>query len=87
MTIKSYTSSFIRRFAISLLLLVAATSAQAQVKKFFSMQKDSISLFRGFAVSFDMVGAGMALFSDYGHYEGALRVNLHDEWFPSTTTR
>ena len=82
MTIKSYMSTFIRRSAISLLLLVAATSAQAQVKKFFSMQKDSISLFRGFAVSFDMVGAGMALFSDYGHYEGALRVNLHDEWFP-----
>ena len=55
MTIKSYMSSFIRRFAISLLLLVTATSAQAQVKKFFSMQKYSISLFRGFAVSFDMV--------------------------------
>lgn len=81
MTIKSYMSYFIRRSAISLLLLVAATSAQAQMK-FFSMQKDSIALFRGFAVSFDMVGAGMMLFSDYGQYEGALRVNLHDEWFP-----
>ena len=20
--------------------------------------------------------------SDYGQYEGALRINLHDEWFP-----
>lgn len=81
MTIKSYMSTFIRRLAISLLLLVVAARAQAQLK-FFSMQKDSIPLFRGFAVSFDMVGAGMLTFSDYGQYEGALRVNLHDEWFP-----
>ena len=81
MTIKSYMSSFIRRLAISLLLLVVATSAQAQLK-FFTLQKDSIPLFRGFAVSFDMVGAGMVMLSDYGQYEAALRVNLHDEWFP-----
>ena len=39
-------------------------------------------MFRGFAVSFDLVGAGMAMFGDRGQYEGALRVNLHDEWFP-----
>lgn len=81
MTIESYMSTYIRRLAISLLLLVVATSAQAQLK-FFTVQKDSIPLFRGFAVSFDMVGAGMLMFSDYGQYEGALRVNLHDEWFP-----
>ena len=42
----------------------------------------SIPVFRGFAVSFDLVGAGMAMFGDRGQYEGALRVNLHDEWFP-----
>ena len=24
----------------------------------------------------------MLMFSDYGQYEAALRVNLHDEWFP-----
>ena len=73
MTIKSYISSFIRRSAISLLLLVVATSAQAQVK-LIADQKDSIALFRGFAISFDMVGAGMATLSDYGQFEGALRV-------------
>ena len=74
-------STFIRRSAISLLLLLAATGGQAQVK-FFSIQKDSIPLFRGFAVSFDLAGAGMLMLSDYGQYEAALRVNLHDEWFP-----
>jgi hypothetical protein len=29
-----------------------------------------------------MAGAGMLMLSDYGQYEAALRVNLHDEWFP-----
>ena len=71
----------IRRGTISLLLLIIATAASAQIK-FFAFQKDSIPVFRGFAVSFDLVGAGLMVFSDNGQYEGALRVNLHDEWFP-----
>ena len=74
-------STSIRRLTISLLLIAMATCTQAQVK-FFSTQKDSIAFFRGFAVSFDMAGAGMLMLSDYGQYEAALRVNLHDEWFP-----
>ena len=81
MTIKSSMSTSIRRLAISLLLIAAATSTQAQMK-FFALQKDSIPIFRGFAVSFDLAGAGMLVLSDYGQYEAALRVNLHDEWFP-----
>lgn len=81
MTIKYSMCASIRRLAISLLLIVAATGTQAQMK-FFTLQKDSIPLFRGFAVSFDLVGAGMLALSDYGQYEAALRVNLHDEWFP-----
>jgi hypothetical protein len=60
---------------------MSATKAEAQMK-FFSLQKDSIPVFRGFAVSFDLVGAAMMQFSDYGQYEGALRINIHDEWFP-----
>ena len=81
MTIRLFISTSIRRLAISLALLLASTTASAQMK-FFTMQKDSVPLFRGFSVSFDLVGAGMLMFSDYGQYEGALRVNLHDEWFP-----
>ena len=81
MTIKSCISTSIRRLAISLLLLTMSSAASAQMK-FFTIQKDSIPLFRGFAVSFDLVGAGMLALSDYGQYEAALRVNLHDEWFP-----
>ncbi len=81
MTVPPCISTSIRRAAISLLVLMLSASASAQIK-FFSMQKDSIPVFRGFAVSFDVVGAGMLMFSDYGQYEGALRLNLHDEWFP-----
>lgn len=81
MTRRPFISTSIRRLAISLLLLLTASASQAQVK-FFTMEKDSIPLFRGFSVSFDLVGAGMLALSDYGQYEGALRINLHDEWFP-----
>ena len=81
MTIKSCISTSIRKLAISLLLLTMSSAASAQMK-FFAIQTVSIPLFRGFAVSFDLVGAGMLALSDYGQYEAALRVNLHDEWFP-----
>jgi len=60
---------------------MAVTTASPQVK-FFSFQKDSIPTFRGFAVSLDLVGVGLMHLTDNGQYEGALRLNLHDEWFP-----
>ncbi len=81
MIMRRFISAYIQRIAISLLLLVSTVVASAQVK-FFSFQKDSIPMFRGFSVSFDLVGAGLMAFSDNGQYEGALRINLHDEWFP-----
>jgi hypothetical protein len=49
-----------------MLLLMSATNTSAQMK-FFSLQKDSIPVFRGFAVSFDLVGVAMMHLSDYGH--------------------
>lgn len=39
-------------------------------------------MFRGFSVSFDLVGPAMLALSDHGEYEGAFRLNLHDQWFP-----
>lgn len=74
-------STSISRLVISLaLLVVASTTTHAQ--KIFRMEKDSIPLFRGFSVSFDLVGPAMLMFSDHGEIEGALRINLHDQWFP-----
>ena len=82
MTRRLHISTSIARLVSSLLLLVAVqTTAHAQLK-IFRMEKDSIPMFRGFSVSFDLVGPAMLALSDYGTYEGALRLNLHDEWFP-----
>ena len=76
-------SSSISRLTVSLLLLlVGMGSTQAQVTKMFTLEKDSIPLFCGFSVSFDLVGPAMLMLSDHGEYEGALRINLHDQWFP-----
>lgn len=81
MTYRPRISTSISTLIVSLLLLTQASSAQAQAKV-FSMEKDSIPFFRGFAVSFDLVGPAMLALSDRGEYEGALRINLHDQWFP-----
>ena len=74
-------STSILRLSVSLLLLALAASMHAQLK-IFRMENDSIPFFQGFALSFDLVGPAMLVLSDHGEYEGALRINLHDEWFP-----
>ena len=45
-------------------------------------EKDTIQLFRGFGVSYDLAGTVMRMVSDYGQYEGAVHVNLRDRYFP-----
>lgn len=64
----------------SLLLLLVSICASAQ--GFLKFERDTVPLFRGFAVSFDIVGAVQMRLSDYGQYEGAFRLNLHDQYFP-----
>ncbi|MCH5307465.1 MAG: hypothetical protein J1E37_05240 [Prevotella sp.] len=82
MTCPPHTCCFASRLAVSLLLLVFV-SLTVSAQKFFRVEKDSIPFFRGFAVSFDLVGPAMLTLSDHGEYEGALRLNLHDQWFPT----
>lgn len=74
-------STYISSLAVSLLLIVAAVPAQAQ-SKMFRVEKDSVPLFNGLALSFDLVGPVMQALGDYGDYEAALRINLHDQYFP-----
>ena len=64
-----------------MLMLTMALTSQAQLKM-FSVENDSVPFFRGFAVSFDLVGPAMLMLGDHGEYEAALRINLHDQWFP-----
>ena len=77
-------SSFISRaIAISLLLLAVATPSAAQEMKGIAKQEaDTVALFRGVAVSADLVGLVQLAVSDYGQYEAALRINLKDKYFP-----
>ena len=81
MTLRRNIYTSISRLAISLLLLTAV-SVPAQAQKLFKLEKDTIPIMRGFQVSFDLLGAGMLKLGDYGQLEGALRLNLHDQWFP-----
>lgn len=74
-------SSFILGSLVSLVLLASGLPA-ARAQKLFRLEKDSIPMLRGFQVSFDLFGYGQLLLSDHGQYEGAFRLNLHDQWFP-----
>ena len=70
---------YISSLTISLLL---ALPTSAQRHEPFVEVNDSTPLFNGFAVSADLFGLVQSLVSDYGQYEGALRVNLRDKYFP-----
>lgn len=62
-------------------MLIAAAPAHAQ-GKMFRIEKDTIPLFKGFSVSFNLAGLATRVFSTSGTIEGALRINLHDQYFP-----
>lgn len=76
------TSISISRLALSLVLMLCVAAGARAQGRLFSIQKDTVPLFRGFALSFDVAGAAQKAMSDYGQYEAALRVNLHDQYFP-----
>ena len=80
MTQRKSISTSASRLILSLLLLLSAAATQAQ--GFLKLEKDSIPLFRGFSVSFDLVGFAQMQLSDHGEYEGAFRLNLHGQYFP-----
>ena len=46
-------------------------------------ERDSVPFFQGVAVSVDLAGAAQLQLSDYGQLEAALRVNLHNQYFPT----
>ncbi len=50
---------------------------------FLKFEVDSVPFFRGVAVGFDLAGVAQMQIGDYGQYEGMLRVNLHDQYFPT----
>ena len=61
-------------------LLTCCLNASGQ--KFLKLEKDSLPMFQGVAVSGDLMGLIQLQLSDYGQYEAAVRVNLHNHYFP-----
>lgn len=81
MTLRRRISTFVLRLAISLTVVVGAVG-NASAQQFLRLQRDSVPMLRGFAVSADLLGLAQLGISDYGQIEGALRINLHDQYFP-----
>ncbi len=79
-------SSISRVLTVSLLLITAALQLPAQTQNSKNIKtltdRDTIPLFRGVAVSFDLVGVIQKALGDYGQYEAAARINLRDRYFP-----
>ena len=66
-------STFVSRAVISLLLLLAPFSAEAQSARRASEVKDTLRTFRGLQLMADLAGALQRTLSDYGQYEAGLR--------------
>lgn len=81
----TYTSRKICRLLTSLVLclvILFPSTLHAQKRKQVHEEPDTIPFFKGFAVSVNISGPIVRSLSDYGEYEAALRINLHDQYFP-----
>lgn len=74
--------SISRALIFSLLLVLPVSVGAQQKKKIIAVEQDTIALFRGIAVSTDLVGPAQLAFGSYGQYQAAVRLNLKDKWFP-----
>lgn len=86
--------AFISRHAISfgktaaaawavVLLGLWCQPASLRAQGFLKWEADSLPLFRGVAVGFDLAGVAQLQLGDYGQLEAMLKVNLHDQYFPT----
>lgn len=71
------------RRILTSILAVLALSSSVWAQGFLKFERDSVPFFQGVAVSVDLAGAAQLQLSDYGQLEAALRVNLHNQYFPT----
>ena len=64
-----------------LISLWCTLPAMGQTKK-MAEEPDTIPLFNGVQVYADAVGPVLLSLSDYGQYEGGLRINIKDKYYP-----
>ena len=67
---------------LSVIICLLAFALNVNAQKFLMLERDSLPLFRGVAVSGDLVGLLQMQLGDYGQYEVSLRVNLNNQYFP-----
>lgn len=60
-----------------------ALNAKNKENQTGSSERDTIQLFRGIAVSYNLAGSVMRMVSDYGEIEAAARGNFLDRYFPT----
>ena len=82
MTQRWETYIFILSLTISLSFGSSVYSQSAQKQTTIVEQTDSVPLINGIAVSADIAGIIQYAVSDYGQFEGAVRLNLRDTYFP-----
>ena len=68
---------------MAVLITCHLSLATATAQGFLKWEADSVPLFRGVAVGVDLAGAAQQLLGDYGQLEAMVRVNLHDQYFPT----
>jgi len=71
------------RRALLMFVMAHLFALSASAQGFLKFERDSVPFFQGIAVGFDLAGAAQMQLSDYGQLEGSLRVNLHDQYFPT----
>lgn len=77
-----FTSTIGNRLLAAICMAVLPLMSVAQHKTIKAVEADTIPTFRGLQLTADVVGAVQLAVSDYGQYEGGLRVNLKDKYFP-----
>lgn len=64
--------------------IIVTDSLNSKAQKFIAdaTAEPELTFFQGFTLSADVIGPVMYLASDYGSFEGALRLNLKNTYFP-----
>ncbi len=71
-----------KSLCLILLVLMLPLTADAQ-KKVEEADTVKVSFINGFDIHFDVVGAVMMSASDHGQWEGGVRINILDKYFPA----
>ncbi len=73
----------IRSILLLLLILVPTTLSAQKRKKEAPVDTVKVAFLNGIHLNFDLLGAYQMLSSDHGQWEGGMRINIKDKYFPA----